>query len=185
MSTWKHETARVSHVLPVLANIFCIKITEFVRQQNADILSCNYRLIMTQHNADKWMDCIWRLINSTHRAGSGPAPLAPPMNTALCIPNLNYSCPTYSRQIIQGLLQILHTLSKIFLKKEKNKNKNRVASWTLNTFLCVWYPKHGVKALRHMTAFSHEKHPSLLFTAVMASALPRRNSLYTFETLLL
>jgi hypothetical protein len=59
---------------------------------------------------------IWMLINSASRAGRIPFrppflphPLPPhsfpQKNTALCTPTLNYSCPTYSWQIIQHLHQ--------------------------------------------------------------------------------
>lgn len=188
METWcPPENTKASHILPVLANIFCIKITEFVRQQNADILSCNYRLIMTQHNADRWMDCIWRLINSTHRAGSGGDPL-PSLRrwTQLCVSQtLIIHVPLTPDKLFRAYSKSYTPCQRFFLKKEKKWKIDRVASWHWTHFCLFDIPNIESKHSRNMTAFSHEKTPSLLFTAVMASALPKRNSLYTFETLLL
>lgn len=81
----RQSCGRLSHSAGV-GQYFLNQITVFICQQNADILSCNYRLIITQCNADKWMDCIWRLINSMHRAGSG-RDLLPSLRrwTQLCV----------------------------------------------------------------------------------------------------
>lgn len=190
METWcppENTKLRASHVLPVLANIFCIKITEFVHQQNADILSCNYRLIMTQHNADKWMDCIWRLINSTHRAGSGGDPL-PSLRrwTQLCVSQtLIIHVPLTPDKLFRAYSKSYTPCQRFILKKEKNEKLIELHHEHWTHFCLFDIPNIESKHSRHMTAFSHEKTPSLLFTAVMASALPKRNSLYTFETLLL
>lgn len=164
METWcppENTKLRASHILPVLANIFCIKITEFVRQQNADILSCNYRLIMTQHNADKWMDCIWRLINSTHRAGSGGDPL-PSLRrwTQLCVSQtLIIHVPLTPDKLFRAYSKSYTPCQRFFLKKEKKWKIDRVPSWTLNTFLFVWYPKHRVKALKTHDSIFTWKNP--------------------------